>query len=107
MTTTRLTSYAGLATSVLPEVTTNNHDPAKFPDKKRNEIKKAFRLAINKSRTHGEAVRLTKLRTKFFSPGGMSEDEAILAWLEVTTMCKPGRPGQTPSNGTRFHVSAA
>lgn len=99
-------SFAGLDTHTLPEPSDNNHNPAKFTEKRRNEIKKAFRLAINKSRTHDEAMRLTKLRTKFFSPGGMTEDEAILAWLEVTLISKPGRPGQNPGNN-KFSVKAA
>ncbi len=106
MTTSTLTSYCGLQSHTLEAP--NNHRPQNLTDKKRHAIKSAFRLAINRSRTHDEAVRLTKLRTKFFSPGGMTEDEAILAWLEVTTsMNTKVRGNGIVGTNAKFRVAAA
>jgi hypothetical protein len=106
--TTTLDSYAGLkATSV--STPNNNHRPDRFTPEKRHKIKAAFRLAINKSKSLTEARHFNKMRARFFdAQKPMTEDEAILAWLEVTLACKPGRPGMNPGNAKgKYHVAAA
>lgn len=100
MTTVRLTSYAGLKAQ--PISAPGDHQPEPLTEARRYQVKKAFSLAINKAKTRDEARRLNKMRARFFS-GHMTADEAIIAWLEVTSMCKPNR---NQIEG-RFHVSAA
>lgn len=48
----------------------------------RESIKKAFRLAINRSKSRGEARRIDRLRGKYFM-GTLTQTEAILGWLDL------------------------
>jgi hypothetical protein len=70
-------------------------------DKTRENLKKAFRLAINKSKSLAEARRLNKIRSKILS-GTMTETEALIAWIEVThDVKKTLGDGQQHSKGTK------
>lgn len=54
----------------------------------RDAIKAAFRLAINTSKSRGEAQRINKLRSRYLS-GHLTADEAMIGWLDLTLTVKP------------------